>query len=41
MKFNKKDLLLIASSIAAVAAMFRFNQTKQVLTGEKKFLGLF
>ena len=38
---SKSRLITIAATVAVIAAMYRVDATRQVLTGESKFLGIF
>ncbi len=38
---NKSRLITVAMAVAVVAALYRTEQGKELLTGETKFLGIF
>jgi len=40
MGLKKHDFIVIAASIVAIAAIYRVDAAKQVLTADKKFLGI-
>lgn len=38
---NKSRLITVAIAVGVVAAMYRVDTTRELLTGDQKFLGIF